>query len=199
VRAALSRAVPLVAVLVAVVPIAHARAAELGERTLQRGDRGDDVEALQELLTKLDLDTDADGVFGAGTVTHVKAYERREDLPVDGRVSPGQAHGMERRAGEQAPNMTPSDDPPGADSPVPAGPSDGARSGSSDTYPVDGDHHYGEPFGGGHQGQDILAACGLPLRAVKDVTVRKVATRRPPGVTSCSTTATRARTTSTCT
>ena len=64
-RAALSRAVPLVAVLAAAVPVAQARAAELGERTLERGDRGDDVRELQELLTKLDLDTDADGVFGA--------------------------------------------------------------------------------------------------------------------------------------
>jgi len=89
VRAALSRAVPLVAVLAAAAPVAQARAAELGERTLERGDRGDDVRQLQELLTKLDLETDPDGVFGAGTVTHVKAYERREDLPVDGRVSPG--------------------------------------------------------------------------------------------------------------
>src|SRR6185369_4870693 len=53
VRAALSRAVPLVAVLAAAAPVAQARAAELGERTLERGDRGDDVRQLQELLTKL--------------------------------------------------------------------------------------------------------------------------------------------------
>jgi len=119
VRAALSRAVPLVAVLAVAAPVAQARAAELGERTLERGDRGDDVRQLQELLTKLDLETDADGVFGAGTVTHVKAYERREDLPVDGRVSPGQVHGMERRAGQAAPKPVASDDPPGADTPVP--------------------------------------------------------------------------------
>ena len=37
-RAALSRAVPLVAVLAAAAPVAQARAAELGERTLERGD-----------------------------------------------------------------------------------------------------------------------------------------------------------------
>src|SRR3954454_24800424 len=46
VRAALSRAVPFVAALAAVVPAA-APAAEPGERTLERGDRGDDVRALQ--------------------------------------------------------------------------------------------------------------------------------------------------------
>jgi murein DD-endopeptidase MepM/ murein hydrolase activator NlpD len=176
VRAALSRAVPLVAVLAAAVPIAQARAAELGERTLERGDRGDDVRQLQELLTKLDFETDADGVFGAGTATKVKAYERREDLPVDGRVSPGQVHGMERRAGSTAPGTTTSDDPSGTDSPAAAGTGAG-------TFPVDGAHHYGDGFGerGGHQGQDVMADCGTPLRAVKNVTVRKVATQAAAG------------------
>src|SRR4051794_25703095 len=62
VRAALSRAVPFVAALAAVAPAAAAApAAEPGERTLERGGRGDDVRALQELLTRLDLPTDADG------------------------------------------------------------------------------------------------------------------------------------------
>src|SRR6185312_7182675 len=158
VRAALSRAVPLVAVLAAAAPIAQARAAQLGERTLERGDRGDDVRQLQELLSKLELDTDADGVFGAGTVTHVKAYERREDLPVDGRVSPGQVHGMQRRACQAAPKPVASDDPPGADTPAPS--DGGAQTGAARTFPVD---------------------CGTPLRAVKDVTVRRAATEAAAG------------------
>jgi len=182
VRAALSRAVPLVAVLAAAAPVAQARAAELGERTLERGDRGDDVRQLQELLTKLDLETDPDGVFGAGTVTHVKAYERREDLPVDGRVSPGQVHGMERRAGQAAPKPVASDDPPGADTPAPS--DGGAQTGAARTFPVDGAHHYGDGFGdrgGGHKGQDVMADCGTPLRAVKDLSVRKVATEAAAG------------------
>jgi murein DD-endopeptidase MepM/ murein hydrolase activator NlpD len=180
VRAALSRSVPLVAALVAAVP-APAPAAELGERTLEHGDRGDDVHALQALLTKLDLQTEADGAFGSSTVAHVRAYERREDLPVDGRVSPGQAHGMERRAGAPAPSMRPSEDPPGADSPPPAGATDGADAG---TFPVDGSHTYGEGFGdrgGSHKGQDVMAGCGTPLRAVADVTVRRVATEAAAG------------------
>lgn len=180
-RAAVSRAVPLVAVLAAAVPIAQARGAELGDRTLERGDRGDDVRQLQELLTQLELDTDVDGVFGAGTVTQVKAYERREDLPVDGRVSPGQVHGMERRAGQTAPKPVPSADPPGADTPSPS--DGGAQTGAAGTFPVDGAHHYGDGFGdrGGHEGQDVMADCGTPLRAVKDVKVRKVATQAAAG------------------
>jgi peptidoglycan hydrolase-like protein with peptidoglycan-binding domain len=68
VRAAASRAVPLVAVLAAAVPTPQASARELGERRLERGGRGDDVRPLQELLARLDVDTEADGVFGDGTV-----------------------------------------------------------------------------------------------------------------------------------
>jgi murein DD-endopeptidase MepM/ murein hydrolase activator NlpD len=187
VRAVLSRAVPMVAAAVAAaVPVAPASAAGFGERTLKRGDSGDDVRALQDLLTQLDLETEADGVFGADTVAHVKRYERREGLPADGRVSPGQVHGMERRAGAPVPGLTPSDEPPGADSPAPPG-QDGATTpadaGAAGTFPVDGDHRYGDGFGdrGGHKGQDVMADCGTPLRAVEDVTVRKVATEAAAG------------------
>jgi murein DD-endopeptidase MepM/ murein hydrolase activator NlpD len=175
VRAALSRAVPLVAAVVAAVPAVPAGAADLGERTLERGDRGDDVRELQGLLTDLDLRTDADGTFGADTVAHVKSYERREDLPVDGRVSPGQARGMQRRASD-------ADDPIRPTDPVASGPADPAPA-PAGTYPVDGAHTYGDGFGdrGGHKGQDVMADCGLPLRAVKDVTVRRVATEAAAG------------------
>ena len=170
----LSRAVPLVAAVVAAAPPAQSPAAELGERTLERGDRGDDVRALEDLLTRLGLENDADGTFGAGTVARVRRYERREDLPVDGRVSPGQARGMQRRAGD-GDAVAPTDpdlNPPPAD---PA---------SQRTYPIDGAHTYGEGFGdrgGGHMGQDLMAACGTPLRAAKDATVRRVASEAAAG------------------
>jgi murein DD-endopeptidase MepM/ murein hydrolase activator NlpD len=51
-------------------------------------------------------------------------------------------------------------------------------------YPVDGPHSYGEGFGergGAHKGEDVMAACGTPLRAVRDVTVRRVATEAAAG------------------
>jgi murein DD-endopeptidase MepM/ murein hydrolase activator NlpD len=163
-----------------------AGAAELGERPLERGDRGDDVRALQELLTRVDVPTEADGVFGASTVARVKTYERRESLPVDGRVSRGQARGMERRAEADGATLRPTDDPPGPGGTPPAGPpaDSAAAPADSGTYPVDGAHHDGDGFGdraGGHKGQDIMAACGLPLRAVRDVTVRRVATEAAAG------------------
>jgi murein DD-endopeptidase MepM/ murein hydrolase activator NlpD len=178
VRAALSRTVPLVAAVAAAVPIVPASADELGKRTLERGDRGDDVRALQELLTDLELPTKTDGTFGADTVARVKSYERREDLPVDGRVSPGQAHGMQRRVADADDAVSPTD-------PI-ANPSDPAEpdAPASGPFPVDGTHTYGDGFGdrgGGHKGQDIMADCGTPLRAVKDVTVRRVATEAAAG------------------
>jgi murein DD-endopeptidase MepM/ murein hydrolase activator NlpD len=189
VRAALSRAVPLVAVLAAAVPTPQASARELGERSLERGDRGDDVRALQVLLTRLELDTEADGVFGDGTVDQVEAYERREDLSVDGVVSPGQGHGMQRRAGAPpgAAEAIPGEEPPGSDDASrPTGPADAGDQGEADgarTFPVDGGHRWGDGFGGGrgHQGQDVMAACGTPLRPVKDAKVRKVATQAAAG------------------
>jgi len=130
VRAALSRAVPFVALLAAAVPAtaAAAPADEPAERTLERGD---DVRAQQDL------------------------------------------------------GMRPSDAPggetplPGAQ-PVPAA-DDGVDAG---TYPVDGPHHYGDGFrdrGGSHQGQDVMAPCGTPLRAVRDATVRRVASEAAAG------------------
>jgi murein DD-endopeptidase MepM/ murein hydrolase activator NlpD len=176
VHAVLSRAVPLVAAVVAAVPAVPAAGAnELGERTLERGDRGDDVRALQELLTDLDLPTDADGTFGTATVAHVRTYERREDLPVDGRVSPGQARGMQRRANDGDAALRPTGRHAGGEPPADS---------ASGTYPVDGAHAYGEGFGdrgGGHKGQDVMADCGTPLRAVRDVTVRRVATEAAAG------------------
>ena len=51
-------------------------------------------------------------------------------------------------------------------------------------YPVDGPHSYGDGFhdrGGSHQGEDVLADCGTRLRAVHDVTVRRVATEAAAG------------------
>ena len=175
-RAALSRTVPLVAAVVAAVPVVPANAAGLGERTLERSDRGDDVRALQELLTDIDLPIAVDGAYSADTVARVKSYERREHLPVDGRVSPGQARGMQRRAGSADKAVAPTD--PALNPPADASPRPDAR-----TYPVDGPHTYGDGFGAGrgHQGQDIMADCGTPLRAVKDATVRRVATEAAAG------------------
>jgi murein DD-endopeptidase MepM/ murein hydrolase activator NlpD len=151
----------------ALVPAATANAAHLGERTLRKGSRGHDVRELQRLLTEVGVRTTADGVFGRRTRGSVRRYERREHLRVDGVVPPSEARGLYRRAGrrahagEQQAAAEPRSAPPEAEG----------------AYPVQGRHQYGDRFGsrgGRHQGQDILARCGVPLVAVRTSTVQRV-------------------------
>jgi hypothetical protein len=53
------------------------------------GDRGSDVEDLQNLLNhKLGIDLDVDGIFGAATRAAVMEFQRRNNLIVDGVVGP---------------------------------------------------------------------------------------------------------------
>lgn len=52
-------------------------------RLLKKGDRGDDVKALQQ---KLGLK--ADSIFGEGTESAVITFQRKKDLPADGIVGP---------------------------------------------------------------------------------------------------------------
>lgn len=82
--------------LVAVLP-APAHAA-FGDAPLRRGDHGRDVRVLQRWLTLLGFEVQADGAFGGRTARAVRAYERANDLRVDGRVSRVQAQGLRARA-----------------------------------------------------------------------------------------------------
>lgn len=56
----------------------------LGSRTLRQGMSGGDVRVLQSDLTKAGFATPAVGVFGPITANHVKAFERRYHLAVNG-------------------------------------------------------------------------------------------------------------------
>lgn len=58
----------------------------LGTRTLRRGARGDDVRALQWLLTRLGYRTAISGGFDRATTRSVRRFERDEGLRVDGVV-----------------------------------------------------------------------------------------------------------------
>ena len=93
----ISTAVAAAASSVAALPAQAA--SRLGERTLERGDNGADVRELQRTLSRLKLRLRADGAYGRGTERAVRRYERRVHISKDGRVSPGQARGMRRRAG----------------------------------------------------------------------------------------------------
>lgn len=56
----------------------------IGERTLVRGMKGDDVRELQKRLNV----TPADGIFGAGTEAAIKAFQSEHKLQADGKVGP---------------------------------------------------------------------------------------------------------------
>lgn len=128
-----------------------------GSRTLARGDRGPAVKRLQEVLSGLGYRTVADGDFGPGTEANVERYEREEDITVDGRVSGGQARGMQRRLEDRGPVGDEQ-----RSEPAPVGRGHG-------WFPIAGRWAWGgggAGFGerdGAHRGQDLVADCGTPL------------------------------------
>jgi murein DD-endopeptidase MepM/ murein hydrolase activator NlpD len=141
-------------------PDAGAAQRTIGDRTLERGDRGHDVRQLQFTLTRLKIRTRVDGTFGAATERQVRRYERRVRIAVDGRVSRGQARGMYRRRGLSLPR------PRAATRAAPPRNGPGARA-----FPIAGSFrwggsgaHFGER-GGAHKGVDVFADCGTPLVA----------------------------------
>ena len=58
----------------------------VSERTLRRGDTGEDVKAIQEILNKKGARLVADGVYGRGTIAAVVDFQRRNGLLADGEV-----------------------------------------------------------------------------------------------------------------
>ena len=72
--------------------------ARFGDDTLQVGDRGRDVKIAQKYLTKAGIRTTADGVYGKGTATKVKRFERAAGLAVDGKLQPGDARALKAAA-----------------------------------------------------------------------------------------------------
>ena len=131
-----------------------------GRRTLRRGARGADVRYLQALLGRLGRRTGVDGVYGPGTEASVRGWERSVHGLVDGRVTPGQAVEMRRRAASGS-RVAPRAQPP-----VPTA--------HDHVFPVKGPHSYGTAVnrfgadrgGRSHQGQDIMARAGLPVVSV---------------------------------
>lgn len=58
------------------------------QHTLVQGDRGNDVKALQWLLTARGFSTTADGNFGSGTKSKVQSFQSSRGLTADGIVGP---------------------------------------------------------------------------------------------------------------
>ena len=72
--------------------------ARFGDETLKIGDRGRDVKIAQKYLTKAGIRTTVDGVYGKGTASKVKKFERAEDLDVDGKLEPADAKALKAAA-----------------------------------------------------------------------------------------------------
>jgi rare lipoprotein A (peptidoglycan hydrolase) len=74
---------------------APASAATLGERTLEKGDRGGDVVTLQRVLAMKGYPVgSADGIFGRMTKVAVKRFQKRKGLAADGAVGPLTTHAL---------------------------------------------------------------------------------------------------------
>jgi murein DD-endopeptidase MepM/ murein hydrolase activator NlpD len=137
---------------------------QLGRRELRPGMRGADVRVLQQLLVELKYRAPVSGIFEAVTLRAVKQFQRRSRLGADGRVGPRTVRAL--RGAHAALHATPAT----AQAPVSA---DGWA------FPIRGAHDYGTSInrygaarsGHTHQGQDVMANCGLPLVAARGGTV----------------------------
>ncbi len=103
-------AIMVVLVTTLVVVPASADAARFGSRVLKVGSTGNDVRLLQEKLTFVGFATSADGVFGRGTESVVRAWETDSALRVNGRVNPRDARTLKSqvkalRAAEAEPEV----------------------------------------------------------------------------------------------
>lgn len=75
-----------------------ASAYSFGSRTLSKGMQGSDVKTLQRDLTAVGIRTFVSGVFSEGTKIHVKYFQRRAHLSVDGVVGPHTARVLKSAA-----------------------------------------------------------------------------------------------------
>jgi rare lipoprotein A (peptidoglycan hydrolase) len=76
------------------------QASTLGQRVLEKGDRGDDVVTLQRVLGMKGYSVGgADGVFGRRTKVAVKRFQHRRHLKADGRVGPATTRALARTWG----------------------------------------------------------------------------------------------------
>ena len=100
---------------------------ELGDRTLKKGDKGDDVEDMQENLIMLgyDLGDDgADGKFGSKTDEAVRNFQRSSALEVDGKFGPKSLAAMKSALAtleKEQPEQQPEEEQPAPETPSTTG------------------------------------------------------------------------------
>ena len=127
------------------------------------GERGDRVKALQQSLIKagISFNGGADGIFGASTAGAILEFQRRNGLPVTGKVDA-------TTAGRLAVAV------------APAPPAPSSAGVAIDVFPVQGQCWFGDtwaaPRSGArtHEGVDVIAGKGKLLYAVVTGTVSKM-------------------------
>lgn len=72
--------------------------------TLRKGDRGDEVKKLQEMLVRCGYMIDVDGAFGQKTEAAVKAFQNAAGITVDGVVGPRTWEELELAANDTVPD-----------------------------------------------------------------------------------------------
>ena len=147
----------------------------LGSRVLRKGMLGTDVRSLQILLRRRGYKIRADGDFGRLTHRAVKRFQKRYGLKGDGVVGPRTMAKLGVRRIRTAPTTPAPIVNPGT---YPLTGPNAARAKYLKAFPVAGKHTYFNDFGaprgqGAHQGNDIMAARGIPVRAPAAGTVWK--------------------------
>ncbi|MGN6190293.1 MAG: peptidoglycan-binding domain-containing protein [Conexibacter sp.] len=92
----------VIVALAMLAPSIATAAQHLGDRTLQKGDRGHDVRVLQDFLTRAGYATPIAGVFGPETLRNVKRFQRAHHMTVDGVVGSGTSRALRTVAARRA-------------------------------------------------------------------------------------------------
>lgn len=157
----------------------------LGARALRIGAFGRDVRELQVILRRKGFKVSVDGAFGVKTRNAVRTLQRRLKARPTGVVTLA----LLKRLGIKIRDVqsgTPAPVPPVDRSNYPLTGPNASSAKYLRAFPVAGKHTYTNDYGaprsqGGHQGNDVMAARGVPVRAVADGTIKRL-TRTETGL-----------------
>ena len=150
----------------------------LGARMLRVGAIGADVRQFQSILRKRGFRITVDGVYGLKTRNAVKSLQKRLKMRQTGLVSAG----LLRRLGVKFRDVqsgTPAPTAPVDPSNYPLAGPHAATAVYLKAFPVAGKHTYTNDYGaprsqGKHEGNDVMAARGVPVRAVAAGTIKRL-------------------------